>query len=124
MTLASGRGRNGLSGALITADERASRLFQIYEAGVRITGLRFRGHHVGYYDPAGNAWDNDSLALRAYADCEIDNCELYGWTHAAIGIGRHGSDPLDSAAHVHHCSIHDNMMEGWVTASSSIGATR
>ncbi|MCL7418063.1 MAG: hypothetical protein M8354_09525, partial [Halalkalicoccus sp.] len=112
VTLASGRGRNGSPGALITADERASRLFQIYEEGVRITGLRFRGHRVGYYDPAGSTWDNDSLALRAYADCEIDNCELYGWTHAAIGIGRHGSDPLDSAAHVHHCSIHDDMMEG------------
>ncbi|MDL5362763.1 right-handed parallel beta-helix repeat-containing protein [Halalkalicoccus sp. NIPERK01] len=112
VTLASGRGREGSPGALITADERASRLFQIYEEGVRITGLRFRGHRVGYYDPAGSAWDNDSLALRAYADCEIDNCELYGWTHAAIGIGRHGSDPLDSDAHVHHCSIHDNMMEG------------
>ncbi|ADJ13680.1 right-handed parallel beta-helix repeat-containing protein [Halalkalicoccus jeotgali] len=112
VTLASGRGTDGSPGALITADERASRLFQVYEEGVRITGLRFRGHHVGYYDPSGGAWSNDSLALRAYADCEIDNCELYGWTHAAIGVGRHGSDPLDSAAHVHHCSIHDNMMAG------------
>lgn len=112
VTLASGRGRDGSSGALITADERALRLFQIFEEGVRVTGLRLRGHQVGYYDPDGSAWSNDSLAIRAYADCEIDNCELYGWTHAGIGIGQNGPDPIDSAAHVHHCSIHDNMMEG------------
>lgn len=112
VTLASGRGRNGSSGALITADERASRLFEVFEEGVRITGLRFRGHRVGYYDPPGRVWSHNSLAIRAYTDCEIDNCELYGWTHAAVGIGRHGSDPLSSAAHVHHCSIHDNMMSG------------
>lgn len=112
VTLASGRGRDGSAGALITANERTSRLFQIFEEGVRITGLRFRGHQVGYYDPDGSAWSNDSLAIRAYADCEIDNCELYGWTHAGIGIGQNGPDPIDSDAHVHHCSIHDNMMEG------------
>lgn len=112
VTLASGRGRDGSSGALITANERTSRLFQVFEEGVRITGLRFRGHQVGYYDPPGSAWNNSSLAIRAYTDCEIDNCELYGWTFAAIGIGRHGSDPLVSDAHVHHCSLHDNMMTG------------
>lgn len=112
VTLASGRGRDGSPGALITADERASRLFQVYEDDVRITGLRFRGHRVGYHDSSGYVRDDASLAIRAYGDCEVDNCELYGWTHAGVGIGRHGSDPIDSAAHVHHCSIHDNMMEG------------
>ncbi|WP_245998474.1 carboxypeptidase-like regulatory domain-containing protein [Halalkalicoccus subterraneus] len=112
VTLASGRGRDGSSGALITADERTSRLFQVFEDGVRITGLRFRGHQVGYYDSSGDAWSHNSLAIRAYTDCEVDNCELYGWTFAAIGIGRHGSDPLVSDAHVHHCSLHDNMMTG------------
>ncbi len=112
VTLASGRGRDGSPGALITADRRASRLFQVYEDDVRITGLRFRGHRVGYHDPDGYVWDDASLAIRAYGDCEVDNCELYGWTHAGVGIGQHGSDPVDSAAHVHHCSFHDNMMEG------------
>lgn len=112
VTLASGRGRDGSPGALITADDRTSRLFQVYDDDVRITGLRFRGHHVGYYDPGGDVWANASLAVRAYADCEVDNCEFFGWTHAAVGIGRHGSDPIDSAAHVHHCSFHDNMMSG------------
>lgn len=112
VTLASGRGHDGSAGGLISADRRTSRMLQVYDDDVRITGLRFRGHHVGYYDPSGDVWANASLAVRAYADCEVDNCEFFGWTHAAVGIGQHGSDPIDSAAHVHHCSFHDNMMAG------------
>lgn len=112
VTLASGRGRDGSAGGLISADRRTSRMLQVYDDDVRISGLRFRGHRVGYYDPSGDIWANASLAVRAYADCEVDNCEFFGWTHAAVGIGQHGSDPIDSAAHVHHCSFHDNMMSG------------
>lgn len=112
VTLASGRGRDGSPGGLISVDRRTSRMLQVYDDDVRITGLRFRGHRVGYFDPSDGVWANASLAVRAYADCEVDNCEFFGWTHAAIGIGQHGSDPIDSAAHVHHCSFHDNMMSG------------
>lgn len=110
ITLASGRGRDGSDGALITCDRRTSRLFQIYDDDVRITGLRFRGPEIGYYDPAGSAWDHNSLVLRAYGGCEIDNCEIYGWPHAGIGVGEDGTSSTASDAHVHHCSIHDNMM--------------
>ncbi len=112
ITLASGRGRGGKSGGLITCTQRTARMLQIYDDDVRITGLRFRGSEVGYYDPAGDAWEYNSLALRAYGSCEIDNCEFYGWTHAGIGVGRNTTDSMSSDAHVHHCSIHDNMMSG------------
>jgi Right handed beta helix region len=112
ITLASGRGRGGKNGGLITCTQRTARMLQIYDDDVRITGLRFRGSEIGYYDPSGDAWDHNSLALRAYGSCEIDNCEIYGWTHAGIGIGNDGEDSMSSDAHVHHCSIHDNMMSG------------
>lgn len=112
ITLASGRGRGGKEGGLITCNQRTARVLQIYDDDVRITGLRFRGSAIGYYDPSGDTWSHNSLALRAYGSCEIDNCELYGWTHAGIGIGDDGADSYSSDAHVHHCSIHDNMMTG------------
>lgn len=113
VTLASGRGVNGSKGALLYVTTSVLRLFELTNDNARITGIRFQGHEVGYFDPSGSVWQHDSLAIRVFADnCEIDNCQIYGWTHAGIGIGSHTSPVIDGSAHVHHCSIHDNMTTG------------
>lgn len=113
VTLASGRGVDGSRGALLYVTTAVSRLFELTNNGVRITGIRFQGHEIGYFNPDSSVWHNDSLAIRVLADdCVIDNCEIYGWTHAGIGVGSHTSPITSGSAHVHHCSIHDNMMSG------------
>lgn len=113
VTLASGRGVDGSRGALLYVTTDVSRLFELTNDDVRITGIRFRGHRIGYFDPDGSIWHHDSLAIRVFADgCEIDNCEIYGWTHAGIGVGSHTSPVTSGSVHVHHCSIHDNMTSG------------
>lgn len=38
-------------------------------------------------------------------DCEVDNCSIRGWGHAAIEVGR---ERLVEHTHIHHCDLVDN----------------
>lgn len=102
VTLAGSRGRDGSPGALLHIDA-AGRMFVSGGPSVRLTGLRFRGHHAGderigtsSYFISINHWRN-----------EIDNCEVFNFNVAAIGVG---SGALD--CQIHHNYIHHNQRGG------------
>jgi len=113
VTLASGRGRDGSAGGLIFSDElKTNPLFQIAGQGVRITGLRIRGPdpeirekelrrrlreggRKGYY-----AFPTSDGIRCSHARLEVDNCELSGWSHAAVYLLK------AAGAHMHHNHIH------------------
>jgi len=102
VTLAGSRGRGGSPGALLHMDD-AGRMFTAGGPEVRLTGLRFRGHYAGderigtssYFVSIGH-WAN-----------EVDNCEIFNFNVAAIGVG---SGALD--CQIHHNYIHHNQRGG------------
>jgi hypothetical protein len=117
VTLASGRGRTDSQGALIYSNELAtSPLFLAGAGKVRVTGLRLRGpdqtrrteqmrklYKEGRYYSIPNS---DGISC-SYPDLEVDNCELWGWSHAAVFLKRGAFK-----AHIHHNSIHHNQRSG------------
>ncbi len=121
VTLASNRGHNGSQGALIYSDEFKTRpLIQVEGPNVRITGLRLRGpdpklrmalhrrsfrqggpgHEYYYKFPT-----SDGIVTN-HPKLEVDNCILYGWSHAAVYL-RKGDNH-----HIHHNFIHHNQRHG------------
>ena len=121
VTLASNRGHNGSPGALIYSDEfKTSPLIRINGPNVRICGLRLRGpdpklrmdlhrrsfreggggHELYYKFPTSDGITTD------HSNLEVDNCILYGWSHAAVYLKK-GSDQ-----HIHHNHIHHNQRHG------------
>jgi len=123
VTLASDRGADGSKGALLFSDALATRpLVRALGPNVRLSGLRLRGpdperrldHHRRSYREPGKGRDPDyyySFPVSNGIDTthdglEVDNCELAGWSHAAVFL-RRGSDH-----HIHHCFIHHNQYQG------------
>jgi len=128
VTLASDRGAGGSSGALIYSDTfETSPLLRAMDAGVRITGLRLRGPdpeprldlhqasaRMGLARDVPGGFDSKyyyrfptSRGIEAYAPgLTVDNCELAGWSHAAVFL--EGSD----GHHIHHNYIHHNQRNG------------
>ncbi len=117
VTLASGRGRGGSKGALLYSDELAtSPMLLAGGEKVRVTGLRLRGpdrerrteqmrelHREGRYYSIPNS---DGI-ISSYLGLEVDNCELWGWSHAAVFLKRGALN-----AHIHHNDIHHNQRSG------------
>lgn len=117
VTLASCRGREDLQGALLFSNELAtSGMFLAGGARVRLTGLRLRGpdqtrrteqmrklHKQGRYYSIPNS---DGI-ISTHPHLEVDNCELWGFSHAAVFL-RKGA----SKAHIHHNYIHHNQRSG------------
>jgi hypothetical protein len=120
VTLASGRGRGGSPGALLCSGElRTWPLIRAGGAGVRITGLRIRGpdpqrrtedlrrrlreggHKLYYQVP-----NSDGIQC-GHPRLEVDNCELWAWSHAAVYLRKGALD-----AHVHHNNIHHCQRHG------------
>jgi len=97
--LASGRGKTPDSeGGLIFKNSYTgpTALF-IAQGSVRITGLRLKG-------PGHNSsGTTGSRGIRANDYIEIDNCELYGWSYAAINL----DDSQNIEPHIHNNYIHD-----------------
>ncbi|RRJ30994.1 hypothetical protein [Halocatena pleomorpha] len=112
VTLASGRGRDGSEGGLVYTDGLPRWLFRSRAASVRVTGLRLRGPRTDYFDPREEFSDATaaySCGLHLFGDtAEVDNCELFGWPHAAIAFGAR-DQPTEGFAH--HNEIHHNRME-------------
>lgn len=117
VTLGSGRGRDGAKGGLLFSTKlKTFPLFCTGGDGVRVTGLRLRGpdperrtaqmrklHKEGKYYSIPNS---DGIQSR-HGRLEVDNCELSGWSHAAVYL-RKGA----TKAHVHHNHIHHNQRSG------------
>ena len=120
VTLASDRGVGGSLGALLFSDELKTRpLIRVDGAGARISGLRLRGpdpdrrlehHHrtlvieknrdLYYQLPT-----SDGVICEA-DDLTVDNCELAGWSHAAVFLRR------GTGHEVRHSFIHHNQRQG------------
>jgi len=120
VTLASDRGRDGSPGALIFSDALATRpLIRVTGPDARISGLRLRGpdperrldhHRRSFREGRGREYYyefpvSDGIEC-SFDRLEVDNCELAGWSHAAIWL-KGGTDH-----HVHHDFIHHNQYQG------------
>lgn len=130
VTLASGRGKRESKGAMILTNTNGTRpLISIGGPNVRITGLRIKGPDTEIY-AKGNALANKSKQdldknrnkyykenmygvpvsdgiISQHANLEIDNCEIFGWTHGGISLKHRGSK-----ATIHHNYIHHNQRFG------------
>lgn len=105
--LASNRGRDGSPGGLLfTTEDKAvpagkAERFALFVTGgpeVRVTGLRLRGpddQRRGRYE-----FLNSDGVQAEHDGLEVDNCELWGWSHGGVYLRR------GTGARVHHCSIH------------------
>jgi len=116
-TVASGRGKGDSQGALLYSSNLAiSPLFSVGGEGVRVTGLRLRGpdqqrrteqmrklHKEGRY----YSIPNSDAIICSHPGLEVDNCELVGWSHAAVFL-KAGA----SKAHIHHNYMHHNQRSG------------
>lgn len=108
VTLASGRG-SGSMGALLYTNDYPSPLFKVYGGRVRFTGLRIRGPRWEYFETTNHDYYGATGIWLLGDDGEVDNCQFYGWTQAAVSVGARNRAV---SAHVHHNSIHNNQMEG------------
>ncbi|SFE34324.1 hypothetical protein SAMN04487819_111114 [Actinopolyspora alba] len=124
--ISGGRGNNGSLGGLIYTTrnrnpvaDKALPMFKTYGDRVRFTGIRLQGPRLAnYWDPEGydgnpyddTAYDNYLIGGIHFLgdDCRVDNCQLYGFTHAAISVGAGG---YQVSSRIDHNSIHNNPME-------------
>lgn len=105
VTLASGRGRDGGSGALLYTNQLDTQpLFEVKGPRARFTGLRIRGpdREIGtdaYARP-------NSDGIRSDYSVEVENSELYGWSRGAIHVA-------GGNAYIHDNYIHHNRRLGF-----------
>ncbi len=121
VTLASDRGIDGAPGGLIRSDAFATRpLIRVLGAAARLTGIRLQGpnprqsleHHSRSFRDGHGGHEyyykfptSDGIATE-HPRLRVDNCELAGWSHAAIHLQR-GDGHL-----VQHNFIHHNQYQG------------
>lgn len=117
VTVASGRGQENSEGALLYSNELAtSPLFLAGGEKVRVTGLRLRGPDPNrrteqmqklYKEGRYYSIPNSDGIISTHPHLEVDNCELWAWSHAAVFLKRGASK-----AHIHHNYIHHNQRSG------------
>ena len=128
VVLASGRGRNGSPGALLTRSNLLGLNPLVYVNGpdVRITGLRLEGgehgsrvEFVARLGASGYVYYDQPLSAAVQtveSNLEVDNCELSGFSSAAISIygSRHepGTYQVSSGHEIHHNHFHHNRVDG------------
>jgi len=113
VTLAGSRGADGSEGARIFTTRKSGRMFVAAGDDVRLTGLRFEGPYGGSERVAHSAY---FLSIGDYGT-EVDNCEIYNFNVAAIGVGRGATN-----VQIHHNFIHHSQRSGLgygVSTSSS-----
>ncbi|MCD4699121.1 MAG: right-handed parallel beta-helix repeat-containing protein [Phycisphaerae bacterium] len=123
VTLAGNRGQDGSPGAIIFSDAfQTHPMIRATGPNVRITGLRLRGpepkrrleHHRRSFKSKKKGRGQkyyykfpESLGVRTeHPGLEIDNCELSGWSYAAIYL------KSGDKHHIHHNYIHHNQYNG------------
>ena len=117
VTLASGRGRGGSKGGLLFSTKlKTFPLFRTGGDNVRMAGLRLRGpdperrgEQLRKLSKEGKYYSipNSEGIQCKHKHLEVDNCELSGWSHAAVLLRKGASE-----AHVHHNHIHHNQRSG------------
>ncbi|MDD5597182.1 MAG: PKD domain-containing protein [Victivallaceae bacterium] len=110
VTLAGDRGCNNSKGGLIYTTQHDTIVWLLVAGGnaVRITGLRLRGPDLEIGDHYESQYSLSRGVLSSYPFFEVDNCELWGWSCAAVQL-------LDGCtdAYIHHNYIHHNRRAGW-----------
>ncbi len=119
--LAGSRGLKGSKGPLIFNQALKSKTMMIAEGpDVRITGLRIQGpnsrryleHHAKAFGPGGKRHEyyykfpTNTGIFTSYANLEIDNCDISGFSHRAIFFS------TGKGHHVHHNFIHHCQYNG------------
>ncbi|MEX2962892.1 FG-GAP repeat domain-containing protein [Microbulbifer sp. TYP-18] len=105
VTLASGRGREGSSGALLFTEAwgNSRLIFELHDrSNIRITGLRFKGPYFAADTSRCDGEEVDAVNIRSSQAIEIDNNEFFGWPRAAINIIN------SQSIEVHHNALHHN----------------
>jgi hypothetical protein len=107
VTLASNRGEGGAAGGRIYQSSRsASTTFRIGGEHVRISGLRIEGPDTTSSSPTVAG------IISSYRNLEVDNCEIFGWGNAAIGLIGTGGADMKTGGYIHHNYIHHNQNAG------------
>ncbi|MCK4305319.1 MAG: LamG domain-containing protein [Candidatus Eisenbacteria sp.] len=100
VTLASGRGQDGLPGGLLYSREfDTDPLLYIGGESVRVSGLRLRGPDRN--ERKGERLLPNSTGILSVYPFELDNCEISAWSRAAISLEK-GAD----GTHLHHNNMH------------------
>jgi hypothetical protein len=131
VTIASNRGSNGSPGGrffwLSSPSDSANgyqtgTMFYIPNDNVRITGLRLEGPHMTTDRSIGDGKVRSAMDLHNAKGLEVDNCEMYGWSYAAVDIetstgkdalyelGLNSAEIGSAVANIHHNSIHHCQM--------------
>jgi hypothetical protein len=117
LTIASGRGRNGSAGGKLyidvadtatTDDPERSHwppLFNVKKPGVRFTGLRLTGNDTAIGSTTYSPPVISGVFVDGSGALEVDNCQLWGWSHGAINAE-------GTTVNVHHNHIHHNRRTG------------
>ena len=108
VTLASNRGEGDAAGGRIyqSSGSGSSAMFRIGGEHVRITGLRIEGPDMTSNSPTVVAM------ISSYRNLEVDNCEIFGWGNAAIGLIGTGGSNMKTGGYIHHNYIHHNQNVG------------
>lgn len=114
VTIASNRGRMGNgsehTGGLFRATNHPKPLFDIQANGTRIYGVRILGNQFEYIEWPGYDAGRHGTGVKVSANnVEVANCEIRGWGHASVSVGREG---FVAQTHIHHCDLVDNPMDG------------
>jgi hypothetical protein len=107
VTLAGGRGRDGVTGGIIKVSTSLqpttfSVLIWCAGSGSRVTGLTLVGAQDG--TTGGNMW----CGVWAGDDANIDNNEIHGFGYGGVRVDRDVTD-----AWIHHNYIHHNRQSGY-----------
>ncbi|MDE3000272.1 MAG: hypothetical protein OXU79_14455 [Gemmatimonadota bacterium] len=120
VTLASDRGVDGSDGGMILSDTFDTKpLIRVSGPNVRISGLRIKGpnpkrclehHNRSFREGRGHEYyykfpTSDGIST-GHAGLQVDNCELAGWSHAAVYL------TAGDGHRVHHNFIHHNQYNG------------
>ena len=108
VTLASGRGIDG-PGAHLKCDGSPESLFVADGTRTRLTGLRIEGPEKRNLDWPGYNSGKIHTGLSATGrTVVVDNCELWGWTRAAVEFGERrelGTEAFVTDCDFHHCQM-------------------
>jgi hypothetical protein len=115
VTLASDRGKDGSSGALIVKTHRAGDSWceptlQTDGDNVRVTGLQMEGEMYPSTDtviPPDESYYLVGILQRDHTGLEVDNCELRGFAWASAFTWN--EDNPSGSAHFHHNFIHASL---------------
>lgn len=103
VTIAGNRGVNGSPGPVIkTTSMDAYPLFVTRGEKVRLTGIRFQGPDAEIRDSAYGAPLSCCITAN-HPKLEVDNCEMWGWSSAAITLNNAGTGHQIHHNYIHHC---------------------